>query len=65
MGRVVFSLPLTLDVRGALGISMPDDNQSVWVVGLRIDDDAIWARIKSGELGDGLSIGGKAMRAAA
>jgi len=31
-----------------------------WIVGLKVDDATVWQQIKSGELGSGLSIGGRA-----
>lgn len=64
VGRVVQSLALTSDVAKALGLALPD-NRSCWVVGLHVADTAIWERIKSGEIGSGLSIGGRGQRSEA
>lgn len=64
VGRVVQSLALTPDVAKALGLSLPR-GQGAWIVGLRVEDPAVWAKIKSGEIGAGLSIGGRGKRIAA
>ena len=64
VGRVVQSLALTPDVADALGLALPD-GRSAWVVGLHVEDPATWARIKSGEIGSGLSIGGRGERSMA
>jgi hypothetical protein len=65
VGRVVQSLALTQDVAKALGIRLPNAGQSLWIVALKVDDAGTWARVKAGELGDGLSIGGRGLREAA
>ena len=64
VGRVVQSFALTADVAKSLGIELPD-GRSVWVVGLKVDDPVTWQRIKTGEIGSGLSIGGRGARRAA
>lgn len=58
IGVVVESLVLTDAIQKALGIDL---GQSGWFVGMRVDDDAAWERVKSGELRT-LSIGGKGIR---
>lgn len=58
VGRVVQSLALTADLAAALGL--PEPEQAVWIVGLKVDDPATWARVRAGELNGGLSIGGRA-----
>jgi hypothetical protein len=58
VGQVVESLVFTDEIQKALGIDL---GQSGWFVGMRIDDDAAWSRVKSGELRT-LSIGGKGVR---
>lgn len=62
VGRVVQSFVLGGDVQKALGITMPGN--AAWIVGLKVDDPAIWRQIKSRELSGGLSIGGRAIREA-
>lgn len=58
VGVVVESLVLTDDIQKALGIDL---GKSGWFIGMRVDDDAAWDRVKSGELRT-LSIGGKGVR---
>jgi hypothetical protein len=64
VGRVVQSLALTPDVAEALGLTLPED-RAAWIVGLQVEDAAVWKRIKSGEIGSGLSIGGRGNRSIA
>lgn len=64
VGRVVQSLALTPDVAKALGLNLPD-GRAAWVVGLHVEDAATWQRIRSGEIGSGLSIGGRGQRSVA
>jgi hypothetical protein len=61
IGRLVASWPLTKDIANALGVSRPE-GKSAWLVGLQIEDDATWSRVKAGELGHALSIGGRGER---
>ncbi len=61
IGEVVESLVLTEEIQKALGIDL---GQAGWFVGMKINDDAAWQRVKSGELRT-LSIGGKGRRVAA
>jgi hypothetical protein len=56
IGDVVHSLPLTAEIAKALGIA---SDQEGWVVGMKIYDDAVWEKVKSGEY-RAFSIGGKA-----
>ena len=60
-GRLIASWPLTKQISDALGVSRPD-GKSVWLVGLEIDDAATWVRVRDGEIGHALSIGGQAQR---
>ena len=64
VGKVVQSLALTPDVADALGLALPD-GRAAWVVGLHVEDAATWQKIKSGEIGSGLSIGGRGERSRA
>jgi hypothetical protein len=61
VGRLVASWPLTKDIAEALGVSRPQ-GKSAWLVGLQIEDDATWGRVKAGQLGHALSIGGRGER---
>jgi hypothetical protein len=56
IGDVVHSLPLTAEIAKALGIA---SDQEGWIVGMKIYDDAVWEKVKSGEY-RAFSIGGKA-----
>ena len=56
IGEVLHSMPLTNDIMKAFGISCDREG---WLVGMRIHDDATFAKVKSGELSE-LSIGGRA-----
>jgi hypothetical protein len=58
IGHLVESAVFTPDIQKALGIDL---GQSGWWVGVKIDDEAAWQRIKSGEL-TAFSIGGSAQR---
>lgn len=58
VGRVVQALTLSKSEREALGFGVGPEGL---VVKLHVDDDAAWARVKSGELRE-LSIGGSAQR---
>jgi uncharacterized protein YndB with AHSA1/START domain len=58
VGVVVHSLPITKEIGEALGIH---SNREGWVVAYKVFDDAIWERVKSGELA-AFSIGGRAQK---
>jgi hypothetical protein len=62
VGRVAGMLALTADVRKAFGLG--DSKREGLIVAFKIDDAAVLAKIKSGELGE-MSIGGVAERVAA
>lgn len=56
IGEVLHSLPLTNDLAKAFGV---ETDREGWLVGMKIHDDAVWARVKDGTLSE-LSIGGRA-----
>lgn len=58
VGVVVHSLPITKEIGEALGIH---SNREGWIVAYKVFDDAIWERVKSGELA-AFSIGGRAIK---
>lgn len=58
IGRVIHSLPLTDEIGKSLGIQ---SDREGWIVAMKIYDDAVWAKVKSGELA-AFSIGGRAKR---
>lgn len=58
IGKVVESIVLTLEVQKALGIDL---GKVGWFIGMKVDDDNVWKRVKSGEL-KAFSIGGKGQR---
>lgn len=58
IGVVLHSLPLTSELAKTLGITCRNEG---WIVGVKISDDAVWKRVKSGEL-RAFSIGGSANR---
>lgn len=58
VGEVVHSLPLTKSIADALGIQTDKEG---WVICMKIHDDAVWKRVKSGEL-SAFSIGGRAKK---
>lgn len=58
MGRVTFAMPMTEDVAEAFGILDSLQHTGV-MVGVRVDDDAVLAKFRSG-LYTGFSIGGSA-----
>lgn len=60
IGTVVESIVLTKQVQDALGIDLGREG---WFVGLKVDNDAVWKRVKSGEL-RAFSIGGSGTRTA-
>jgi len=57
-GKVIHSLPITKELCDALGIQ---SDREGWVVAYKVYDDAVWERVKSGEL-RAFSIGGRATR---
>lgn len=60
VGEVVHSLPLTKEIGQRLGIHSPIEG---WVVAIKISDNDVWKRVKSGEL-RAFSIGGRGKRSA-
>lgn len=58
IGEVLHSFPLLADIAKSLGI---ETQREGWLVGVKVHDDAVWQRVKSGELG-AFSIGARAMR---
>lgn len=58
IGEIVDSLVIDKDVAKALG--MPD-NREGWFIGMKITDNDVWQKFKSGEL-KAFSIGGKGVR---
>jgi hypothetical protein len=61
MGEVVHSYPIIVEIMKGLGIKSDKEG---WIVGVYVRDDAVWQRVKSGEL-RAFSIGGKAIPEAA
>jgi len=57
-GQVIHSLPVTKEICDALGIQCDREG---WVVAYKVYDDAVWDRVKSGEL-RAFSIGGRAIK---
>jgi len=60
VGEVIHSLPLTKSLADSLGIETPREG---WIIAMKIHDDAVWQRVKSGEL-RAFSIGGTTQREA-
>lgn len=58
VGEVIHSLPLTKAVAESLGI---ETEREGWIIGMKIHDDDVWKRVKSGELA-AFSIGGTGQR---
>lgn len=58
MGQVVFMWPATTEINDAMGTV---SKQTGLMIGVRVDDDAMLQRFKSGSL-RGFSIGGKGRR---
>ncbi|PYE89593.1 XkdF-like putative serine protease domain-containing protein [Phyllobacterium leguminum] len=58
VGEVLHSFPLTAELAKSLGIS---SDREGWIVGVKVHDDGIWKRVKSGEL-RAFSIGGSGTR---
>lgn len=58
IGKIVDSLVVTADVAKALGIAT---DQEGWIIGVRVESEDVWKRVKAGEL-SAFSIGGMAAR---
>lgn len=58
VGEFIHSLPLTKDIADSLGIKSDKEG---WIVACKVYDDAVWQKVKSGEL-KAFSIGGRAKR---
>lgn len=58
IGEVVHSLPITKEISGALGIQTDREG---WILAMKIHDDGVWGKVKSGELSS-FSIGGRALK---
>ena len=58
VATLVESIALTVEKRKAMGLP---PGESAWWVGFRVDDDAVWKRLKAGELTE-FSIGGTAIK---
>lgn len=58
IGTVVDSIVLSKSVQDALGIDLGREG---WFVGMKVDKDDVWKRVKSGEYA-GFSIGGSGVR---
>jgi cation transport regulator ChaB len=58
VGEFIHSLPLTKDLAESLGIKSDKEG---WIVACKVYDDAVWEKVKSGEL-RAFSIGGRAKR---
>lgn len=60
VGEVIHSFPLTKELGEALGVFSSVEG---WLVAMKISDDAVWNRVKRGEL-RAFSIGGRGKRVA-
>lgn len=58
IGEFVHSMPITKEIADALGISSDKEG---WIVACKVYDNAVWDKVKSGEL-KAFSIGGRAKR---
>lgn len=58
IGQVVHSFPMTYEIAKSLGI---DIDREGWIVGVKVKDDAQWAKVEDGTL-KAFSIGGKGYR---
>jgi hypothetical protein len=58
VGRLVESMVFTVEKQQAMGIDL---GMVGWWVGFKVDDPAVWKRIKAGDLPE-FSIGGRAIR---
>ena len=58
IGEVIHSFPLTKALGEALGVHSALEG---WIVAMKVHDDSVWSRVKSGELA-AFSIGGMGKR---
>lgn len=58
IGEVIHSLPLTKELGESLGIQCEYEG---WIIAMKIHDDEIWEKVKTGEF-SAFSIGGRAKR---
>ena len=58
IGEVIHSFPLTKELGAALGVHSALEG---WIVAMKVHDDGVWNRVKSGEL-SAFSIGGMGKR---
>lgn len=58
VGTVVDSVVFTADVQKSLGIDL---GRQGWWIGMKVTDDSVWKRVKSGDF-TGFSIGGTGNR---
>lgn len=58
IGEVIHSFPLTKELGAALGVHSALEG---WIVAMKVHDDSVWNRVKSGEL-SAFSIGGMGKR---
>lgn len=61
VGRLCASWPLTAEIAAALGIERPG-GKSAWLVGLQVENDAVWDKVRTGDIGHALSVGGRGER---
>lgn len=59
MGKIVESMVFTEDLKKSLGL--PESFPTGWFIGVKVADDGVWGRVKSGELKE-FSIGGTGTR---
>lgn len=58
IGVIVHSFPLTNDIAKSIGI---ETNREGWIIGMKVNDEETWNRVKKGEL-RAFSIGGRGQR---
>ena len=58
IGEVIHSFPMTKEIAKAFDL---DSKYEGWIIGMKVHDDEMWAKVKSGEYG-AFSIGGKGER---
>jgi len=58
IGTVVHSFPITNEIAKSLGLQTENEG---WIVGMHIEDDAVWKSVKDGHL-KSFSIGGSGVR---
>jgi len=56
VGEVVHSFPLTKELADAFGLTTDREG---WIIAMKVHDDDVWAKVKTGEYG-AFSIGGMA-----